>query len=270
MDLLGLYDLIKYLEFGTKLHIGVVFLSNGRNSKCAIPHGHTIHSKPICEMLKKDPREYEKCLRCRNERLKRAIGEKAPFGELCVQGVYEYTHPIFHQDRALAVIFVGNILTDEGRSALLSRFPAEIIPFETMQSDFAYDRCEQIALLVEGYLRTLIEKYPEERCDVNPIVENVRSYVRANIEYDISLSDVASLYFYNEVYLGRLFKKETGKSFKEYLNEERIKIAKKHLSDGKSVIESANKSGYNNVTYFNRVFKAETGLTPVEYKKKAK
>ena len=81
MDLLGLYDLIKYLEFGTKLHIGVVFLSNGRNSKCAIPHGHTIHSKPICEMLKKDPREYEKCLRCRNERLKRAIGEKAPFGE---------------------------------------------------------------------------------------------------------------------------------------------------------------------------------------------
>ena len=164
------------------------------------------------------------------------------------------------------MIFVGNILTEEGREKLTRSSEGIKVPFETMEIGFDRDKCEHIGELLEGYIITLLEKYPEENNIGNPIIEKIKSYVQANIQYDLSLTDIAGLYFYSEVYLGRLFKKETGSSFKEYVNSERIKLAAKYLTEGKNVIEAANMAGYNSVSYFNRVFKAQTGKTPSEYK----
>ncbi len=266
MELSSLYDLIKNIEYGTNLHIGVVFLNNSRNAMCALPHEHTIHSRPICEQFKKDPRQFEKCLKCRNYAIRRAVRDKEAFAALCINGVYEYTRPVFFGGKGVCVIFIGNILTDEGLIRLSDKLTDVASLFDTMERNADYARCDEIGRLLEGYVLALLEKYPEEKCSSNPIIENVKEYVRANLEYDLSLTDVASLYFYNEVYLGRLFKEECGKSFKEYVNNERIKHSKRLLSEGKTVIEAANKSGYNNVSYFERVFKRLTGVTPGEYK----
>ena len=60
-----------------------------------------------------------------------------------------------------------------------------------------------------------------------------------------------------------------GTSFKEYVNCLRVKKAKELLISKMSVIEIAERVGYNNVTYFNKVFKKETGKTPLEYRKSA-
>ena len=83
---------------------------------------------------------------------------------------------------------------------------------------------------------------------------------------DLKLSDIAELFFYNEVYLGRLFKSEVGKSFNDYINSQRIKSACSLLTTPLSIIEISEQIGYNSVTYFNRVFKKYTGLTPTEYR----
>lgn len=267
MELSGLYQLIKYLEKGTKLHIGVVFLGNNLNSKCDLPHSHTIHSNPVCDRIKKIPKEYERCLRCRNIAIRKAVRDREAYGALCINGVYEYTHPVFLSDKIVCVIFIGNIITPEGEEKLSLKMPKEEIPMETMERNFGFRECEEIGKLLEGYIVTLIEKYPEVRHKGNPIIENIKSYVESNLEYDLSISDVASLYFYSEVYLGRLFKENVGKSFKEYVNSMRIKRARELLLSDLSVIEIAERVGYNNVTYFNRVFKSETGKTPVEYRK---
>jgi len=80
MEHSGLYDLIKYVEYGTRLHIGVVFLGGHLNSKCALPHSHTIHSNEICEKFKKDPKDFERCFKCRNYAIKKAMRDKRPFG----------------------------------------------------------------------------------------------------------------------------------------------------------------------------------------------
>ena len=269
MESEGLYKLIKHIEFGTNLHIGVVFLSNV-NRMCELPHSHTIHENPVCDRFKRIPKEYERCLRCRNLAIRRAVRCKEAFGALCINGVYEYTRPVFVGNRIIGVIFIGNILTKKGEEKLLKKLSEKDIPKETMEKDFSYESCEEIGKIIEEYILMLLEKYPETNHNVKPIIENIKKYVESNLEYDLSISDVASLYFYSEVYLGRLFKESVGKSFKEYVNSMRIKRAKELLLSEMSVIEIAERVGYNNVTYFNRVFKSETGVTPLEYRKRMK
>lgn len=82
------------------------------------------------------------------------------------------------------------------------------------------------------------------------------------------LGAMAELFHYNPKYLGRRFKEKTGQSVSQYCNRRRLERAATLLSgsDG-SVLRIATELGFNNVTYFNRLFKEHYGLTPTEYRK---
>lgn len=72
-------------------------------------------------------------------------------------------------------------------------------------------------------------------------------------------------------YFSRSFKRITGKTFKEYLNEVRIKHAESLLmTTGMSVTEIALECGYNNVSYFIMIYKSMKGKTPFDFRRKAK
>jgi YesN/AraC family two-component response regulator len=64
-----------------------------------------------------------------------------------------------------------------------------------------------------------------------------------------------------------LLKKETGNNFIDILNNIRVEEAKKLLGDPKyKIYEIAEVVGFSDVTYFYRLFKKLTGMTPMEYK----
>jgi AraC-like DNA-binding protein len=64
----------------------------------------------------------------------------------------------------------------------------------------------------------------------------------------------------------RYFKKKTGKTFKDFMNEIRLGNAAGLLLKGDlSIAEVAFKSGFNNPSYFNRLFKRMNGITPKAY-----
>ena len=266
MEYVDLFNLIKYLEHGTKLHIGVNFFGGTLNKKCILPHNREIHSKIICEQIKKDPTDYEKCFKCRNYAFKKALRYKKPFGALCINGVYEYTRPVIVDNTVPAIIFIGNILTEEGRAKLLQRFSPEEIPEDTMETNFDYEMCDKLGQIIEGHIITLLEKYTNDNMDGNPVIENIKAFILENLEYDLTVSDIASLFHYNDVYLGRLFKEVTAQTVKEYINSERIKFAKKLLKSETNITEIAKETGFNSVPYFTRVFKKITGMSPTEYR----
>ncbi|WP_434751085.1 response regulator [Paenibacillus amylolyticus] len=84
---------------------------------------------------------------------------------------------------------------------------------------------------------------------------------------DISLQSVASHINVNPSYLSRLFKQEKGENFISYLTRVRIEHAKAYLlSKELKIYEIADKVGYHNYTYFSKIFKKRTGLTPEEYR----
>ncbi|WP_145414210.1 response regulator [Paenibacillus xylanexedens] len=84
---------------------------------------------------------------------------------------------------------------------------------------------------------------------------------------DLSLQSVASQINVNPSYLSRLFKQEKQENFISYLTRVRIDHAKAYLlSKELKIYEIADKVGYHNYTYFSKIFKKNTGLTPEEYR----
>ena len=268
----GLYDLIKYIERGTSLHIGVLFFGNYGNELCRLPHGHKIHSSPICEKFKNGHSDYRRCFRCRNAALRRAVETKKPFGGYCVNGIFEYTHPIVLNDEVIAMVFIGNVLRGgEENTRLMRRVKDERGLLSTMESGFDEKELAEIAEIIEGHILMLLEKGGECHDFENTLIENIKSYIRTNREFNLSAEHIAEVFHYNKSYLGRRFKQETGISIAEYLQKARLDMAFSYLTDTSlTVLEISGRCGFSEVAYFNRVFKAHTGMTPTEYRLKIK
>ena len=273
MDYVDLYNFLQTLCYGTRLHVGVIPLGKYGNKKLTLPHEQTIHASAVCETMKGvSLQSYEKCVRCRNAAIKKAITDKKPFGGFCVNGIYEYMYPVIEGDTVLCIIYIGNIL-HHGRNAskLCRRLMEKAYLAETMERDFNEKQCESMAWVIESYICLLSEKYTDET-NVNSktqLIENAKRYVRSNLSYDISAASLAALFHYNEKYMGRLFKESTGNSFCQYVNEKRIEHAKQLLLETDlTIIEISEHVGFNNVTYFNRIFKNKCGMSPSLYRKK--
>ena len=86
---------------------------------------------------------------------------------------------------------------------------------------------------------------------------------------DISLEQVAEVSGISSFYLSRLLKQELNQTFVGILTEIRMINALRMLWEGKhSIKEIALQSGYNNITYFYKVFKKYTGMSPSEFRAK--
>jgi two-component system, response regulator YesN len=82
----------------------------------------------------------------------------------------------------------------------------------------------------------------------------------------ISLKVLSQRFDISRIYLGQLFKKETGKNFSQYINERRVDSAKKLLrTTPLKANEIAALVGYSSPNYFYRVFKKYAGVYPSEY-----
>lgn len=109
----------------------------------------------------------------------------------------------------------------------------------------------------------------EKKEKTGRVIRKVKDYVYENYGKNISLEEIAKMVYFNQAYLGRLFKKETGESFNDFLLSVRMEKAKELLKDPRyKVYEIGNCIGYKTTQYFYKVFKAYYGVTPTEYRKK--
>ncbi|MBD2867119.1 helix-turn-helix domain-containing protein [Paenibacillus arenilitoris] len=102
------------------------------------------------------------------------------------------------------------------------------------------------------------------------VVDKVKRFIAEQIgRQDLSREDIARHVFLNPDYLSRIFKKETGMSLSDFLQQSRIEYAKELLANTcQSVSDIAVASGYSNLSYFSTIFKKATGVNPVDYRKR--
>lgn len=99
--------------------------------------------------------------------------------------------------------------------------------------------------------------------------EQIIDYVRKNCLEALSLTAVAKHFYISDAHLSRLFRRNTGFTFTQYINYQRIIHAQNLLANNPiSVGEVATRSGFENLTHFGRVFKQLTGVSPRDYKTK--
>ena len=91
------------------------------------------------------------------------------------------------------------------------------------------------------------------------------NHIRENMHTGISCSDMAALANMSVSHFSRVFRQETGMSFSRFLTDVRVRRADELLLDSDVPIEQvAAAVGFDNPSYFYRVYKRETGLTPGE------
>lgn len=101
------------------------------------------------------------------------------------------------------------------------------------------------------------------------LMNDIRAYVDEHITEELDLNVVAEVFNRTPGYISTLFKKYEEGGFNNYINKERIEIAKKLLADRNIAIrEIGEMCGYNNSKYFSVVFKKMTGDTPRSYRDK--
>ena len=98
-------------------------------------------------------------------------------------------------------------------------------------------------------------------------LEKAFEFMQMNYDKEISLADLAHVVNMPEVSFSRFIKKRTGKTFIDSLNEIRLGHASRMLIDTTHTItEISYKCGFNNMSYFNRMFRRKNGCTPREFR----
>ena len=98
--------------------------------------------------------------------------------------------------------------------------------------------------------------------------EEIARYIAEHFSEPLALDALAKHFFLNKSYLSRIFKEVTGFTVGEYIHIRRIQKARALLSQTRMSISAVSEaSGYDNLVYFERIFKRHTGLTPRQYRK---
>jgi two-component system response regulator YesN len=98
------------------------------------------------------------------------------------------------------------------------------------------------------------------------IVEKAKEFIHQHYCEELSLGMVSQWVGVSENYLSRLFMKNVGESFIQYVTNLRIEESKRLLKKGYKIIELSEKIGYMNSEHFSRVFKKVTGVSPKVYR----
>ena len=101
------------------------------------------------------------------------------------------------------------------------------------------------------------------------VVEQIRQYIDVHYKEEIRRDSLGELVYLNTDYISRIFKKETGISISSYILKKRVEEAKKLLAQSNLPINTVSiYVGYSNFSYFTKMFKENTGYSPLDYRRK--
>ncbi|SFR55454.1 AraC family transcriptional regulator [Maribacter stanieri] len=99
-------------------------------------------------------------------------------------------------------------------------------------------------------------------------IRDIYALIDERYQGKISVDEVAKFCNLTKPAFCRYFKKATGSTFIEFLNQYRISQSKRMLLTGKNVTETCFECGFESLSYFNRTFKKVTGENPSAFKKR--
>ncbi|MBQ6811076.1 MAG: helix-turn-helix domain-containing protein, partial [Firmicutes bacterium] len=153
-------------------------------------------------------------------------------------------------------------MNEEAMSNLNSRFYDELYNKKTAEE-------------IYYWTKNVVNIYSEEvrkaqNKDNFQSVYAAAEYIRRHYKERITVHQIAEKVHLSDSYLSHIFSETFGRTITEYITSVRIEYAKTLLAEpGSSISEIALECGFEDVSYFSRVFKKSEGITPRDYKKKA-
>lgn len=151
---------------------------------------------------------------------------------------------------------------------------------EYVLSEIKEDLEYATSILNRKKLYEFIKQTIKKACDVinnrnktnsKTITNLMKQIVRTDYDQNLSLELIAKKMNYSVFYLTKSFKAETNTTFLEYLTAYRIEKAKELLNSEESIIkEISYKVGFNSQSYFSKIFKKYTNMSPMDWMNKTK
>ena len=124
--------------------------------------------------------------------------------------------------------------------------------------------CEVMTEIIEDCMN---EKSLETNDSIRNCIQEAAEYVEEHFQDNITLTSLSGMFHVESSYFSRMFRKETGKNLMVYLCEKRMNKAIEYMKKSdRNLTEIAFMVGYDDYTYFNKVFKKVKGMSPREYR----
>ena len=133
-----------------------------------------------------------------------------------------------------------------------------------MQIDNQQDLCAWVGRAVEQFIDLVYSKQDSQKItQIKPAID----FIKAFYDQQISLADIAEAAHLSVSRLSHVFKEQMNITIIDYLTQVRIEKAKRLLiSTDKNCTEICYEVGYNNQSYFTRIFKESLGITPRQFR----
>ena len=127
---------------------------------------------------------------------------------------------------------------------------------------------EDLVIAYESILNSFNEIIEKHQNKINShIINKIIEYIYDHYKEQLTLSYVSKLFNFNYYYLSSYFSSHNEEGFNEFLNKIRIKKACEFLKQDIPISDISNMVGYSDQSYFCKVFKKFTGLTPSNFRK---
>ncbi len=137
-----------------------------------------------------------------------------------------------------------------------------------MQQINDFSDIEELSIWITGVMHRFIQhSFDFAQIKHSDVVFKTMEYIRQNYDRKLSLDDIAQHVYLSRSYLSSLFREETGQTLFFYINQVRVEKSKLFLMDVSiSLAEAAALCGFEDQSYFTKVFRKHTGLSPKQYR----
>ncbi len=256
----------KYLDYlleSTRLFISVHFkesfyeLVDVNVINTLIPYNS--HNNPYCRFVRSDPDRYICCIK--NQKLvMNALAGKESLEHTCFAHASELAYPIRKNDKVIGYATVSGYKGSNSVSFDEPLWASSLDSVSSIPKRLTDALIPPLCFMFEAFIADLEPKNPTEQT-------RILAYVSENYT-TLTLDTLASRFRRSRSYMSHIFKKMTGKTLRAYCNDLKLFSASKLLTGTEmSVTEAALEAGFEDTSYFVKLFKEKYGQTPYKYKK---
>lgn len=244
----------------------------------------------FCKVFRKNSTLSLFCEKCDLKALNKVLLSRTPYIYKCHSGLIDVIIPILYEGEIIGAFLIGQFLLENNQEFELEKILKENIgkniDLKLLQEKYkeltviSLEKLESIIRIVTYstyYIADCIKnkKWLEMKNTVSKVkielsnskIAPIIKYINEHINENILLSLGANLCNMSQSQFSRTFKKETGKTFKEYVLLKKIEQAKFYIkTTDKSFSEISDFLGFEDSSYFTKLFKKYEGITPKEYK----
>lgn len=238
---------------------------------------------PFCALMARANKTCAACLQ-----LQQRVEDEAAQGPRtfeCFAGFAESAVPVRVGEKVIGYLRTGQVfLTKPSKlrfRKILAQLGAWKVPVDRRALERAYfgtrvlvrsqyDSVIRLLSIFGQHLSSLSNQIVvKETLAEAPAIANARAFIAAHQADELALTDVARAVNMSEFYFCKVFKRETGLTFIDYLSRVRVETLKQLLlNPHKRVSEAAYEAGFQSLSQFNRVFRRIAGEAPSSYRQK--